>query len=418
MKFNKKSKILGMVVLGAVILVTSAFADIALGSGYYNLKSSMKTTASKLIDDVDNFSVDVIVTTKVDGKTFAESTSNMKYDIKNKAREESGTDLQKGKITENYSYHDENQRIYKNFEDGSYNVVEIQKSRKNDSKIIENPFEEEQAIDAEKIMDAFVGSLENVIQIEESDNKKIYIGNISDKEIPSLVNAISSFAFKYSILDEWTVERLNIPSPKSNIYVKDASGKAIENEEGILESGIFTASMAAKDSKGTEHIYTVEFSIDIKDINNTVVAAPNLDGKEVSYTKEGFEFDEKFIGKYKNNIVEVEDNSFVKRGERIFEITSVEKGNVKGRYYEVYNEGYEPDTVRNFDFSTKYDESEFYTILNYTDNKGEKKQGVMHRSNMQDLYVSFEVEFDEDRNGYRSNNFDDSFNSEFVRVFE
>ena len=168
----------------------------------------------------------------------------------------------------------------------------------------------------------------------------------------------------------------------------------------------------------SEHIYTVEFSIDIKDINNTVVAAPNLDGKEVSYTKEGFEFDEKFIGKYKNNIVEVEDNSFVKRGERIFEITSVEKGNVKGRYYEVYNEGYEPDTVRNFDFSTKYDESEFYTILNYTDNKGEKKQGVMHRSNMQDLYVSFEVIFDEDGSGYRSHNFDDSFNSEFVRVFE
>ncbi|NLL81983.1 MAG: hypothetical protein GX231_06725 [Tissierellia bacterium] len=418
MKFNKKSKIFGMFVLGAVLLLTSAFADIALGSGYYNLKTSIKTTAAELTDGVDNFSVDLIATAKVDGKVFAESISNIKYDINKQAIEISGTDLQKGKTIENYSYHDENQRIYKNFEDGSYSVIERHKSRKNDHKIIENPFEEEQAIDAETIMDALVGGLENLIQIEETDNKKIYIGNISDKEIPSLVNAISSFVFKYSLLDEWTVERLNIPSPKSNIYVKEASGKAIENEEGILESSIFTASMSAKDSKGIEHIYTVEFSIDIKDINSTLVSAPNLDGKEVNYTKEGYEFDEKFIGQYKSNIVEVEGNSFVKRGERIIEITSVANGNLKGSYYEVYDDGYETNSLGSFEFSSNYDESEHYTIINYRNSKGEMKQGVMHRSNMQDLYVSFGVEIDGDGRGYRSDISDDSFTSEFVRVFE
>src|SRR5690606_37388565 len=130
-----------------------------------------------------------------------------------------------------------------------------------------------------------------------------------------VLNAISSFAFKYGILDEWNADRLDVPYPKSNIYVIEASGKAIENEDGIIESGIFTASMSAQDSKGTEHIYSLEFSIDIKDINNTVVKAPNLDGQKVTYSKEGYEFDNKYIGKYKNDIVKKEDNSFVKVGE-------------------------------------------------------------------------------------------------------
>lgn len=417
MKLNKKSTILGVFVLGAIILATSAFADIALGSGYYNLKNSLKTTTAKLTNDVDNFNVDVITTVKVDGKTFAETTDNIKYDVKGQAREGSGTRLNKGKVTESYSYNDKNQTIYKNFEDGSYNVIERQKLKKNDRKIIENPFEEEQIIDAEKIIDAFVGSLEDVIQIEESDGKKMYIGNIGDSEIPPLVNAISSFVLKYSILNEYTVERLDVPSPKSNIYVKDASGKAIENEEGILESGIFIASMSAEDSNGIEHIYTLEFSIDIKDINNTVVSAPNLDGQQVTYSKEGYEFDEKFIGKYKNDIVEVENNSFVKVGERIVDITSVEDGNIRGRYYEVYNEGYEPNTVRSFKFSSSYNESRYNTILNYIENS-QQKNGIIHRSNLHDIYVAFNVTINEENGGYSHTNYDENFNGNFIRVFE
>lgn len=417
MKINKKTATILAFVLGALILATSAFADIMLGSGYYNLKNSLKTTMSELTNEVDSFSVELIASVKVDGNTFVESIDNSKYDIAAQAKETSGSYLNEGKVRENYSYNDKNQTIFKNYKDGSYEVIEKGKSSK-DRGIFENPFEDEQVMDAEKIMDALVGSLENVIQIEESGNKKMYIGDIKDSEIPPLVNAISSFALKYSIFDENTAKRLDIPSPKSNVYVKEASGKAIENEDGILESGIFTASISAEDSKGIEHIYTVEFSIDIKDINSTVVKAPNLDGQKVTYSKDGFEFDSKHIGKYKNNIVIEEGNSFVKIGERILEITSVASGNVKGRYYEVYNEGLEPDLINEFDFTSNYDDSSFYITLNYTNNKGEKKKGVIHRSNLYDIYLDLDVTFNEDGNGYSSDNYDRNFNGEFVRVFE
>ncbi len=418
MKFDKKSAIFAVFILGVMIFATSAFADIMLGSGYHSLKSSAKITMEKLTNEVDNFSIDVIMSLKVDGETFIESIDNTKFDFVSQARESSGTNLEKGELRESYWYSDENQSIYKNFDDGSYNVIEKQKSNNNDRKIFENPFGKERVTDAEKIMDAFVGSLEDIIQIEESGGKKMYMGNISDTEIPPLVNAVSSFALKYSIINERTAERLDVPYPKSNIYVIDAAGKAIENEDGIIENGIFTASMSAKDSNGTEHIYTVEFLIDIKNINNTVVAAPNLDGQQVTYRKEGIEFDAKYIGKYKNDIVKKENNSFVKQGERIVEITSVDEDSIKGRYYEVYKEGYEPDIVRNFEFISNYDESNHYTILNYIDGKGEKEKGIIHQTGVQNISVSFDVTFNEDNTGYSYSNYDDSFDSYFFRVLE
>ncbi len=88
MRFSKKTATICAFVLGgATILATSAFADTMLGSGYYSLKNSIKTTMTKLTSEVDNFSADATLSLKIDGKVFEESTSNAKFDIKNKAKE-------------------------------------------------------------------------------------------------------------------------------------------------------------------------------------------------------------------------------------------------------------------------------------------------------------------------------------------
>lgn len=418
MKLGKKTATVCAFVLGATILTTSAFADIMLGSGYYSLKESTKVTMGKLTDEVDSFTANANISFKVDGKVIKELTNSAKFDIANNSRESKDKNLEKGEIKEHYSYSDENQHIYKNLEDGSYSVVERRKTNKRNSKVIENPFEEEEFKDAEKILDALVGNLQDTIQVEEASGKKVYVGNLSDAEIPSVINAVSSFFFKYSILNERSAKELNVPYPKSNIYLTDAMGKAIENEDGIIESGIFTASISAEDINGVEHTYTLDFSMDIKNINNTVVKAPNLDGQKVTYTSEGYEFDSKHIGKYKNDIVEVKNNSFEKVGERFVEITSVKNGSVKGKYYEVYNEGYKADTVRSFDFDSKHDDSIYFTVLNYTNNNGEKKNGVIHTTNLQNIYIAFDITMDEENGGYSYSNYDSEFENTFIRVFE
>ena len=422
MKFSKKTTTICTFVLGLAILTGVALADTMLGSGYHNFKNSVKTTTAKLTGDVDNFSANLTLNAKIDGETFVGSVNDTKYDIADQAEESNESYIENGEIREQYSYSDKNQSIYKNSKDDTYNVYK--KIKNHNIKTIKNPFDDEQVKDLENILDAFVGSLEDVIQVEESNGKKMYTGNLSETQIPPLVNAISSFAFKYGILDEWNANKLGVPYPKSNIYLVNASGKAIENEDGIIESGIFTASISAQDNKGVEHIYSLDFSIDIKDINNTVVKAPNLDEQKVVYVREeSYEFDSKYIGKYKNDIVREEDGSFDKIGERFVEITSIEDGNIKGKYYEVYNEGCEPDIVRSFDFYSNYKEtSTDLSIIHYTNDMGENQEGIIDKSSVQNIRVLFNADIDiqEDGSGYSYSNtpFEEKFDDNFIRIFE
>ncbi len=418
MKYSNKTVTITVFILGAIILMTSAFADMILGSGYNSLKNSMKTTAATLTDEIDSFTANATLTLKLDGRVIEESIANAKFDVTNGTRESEDKNLRKGEISESYWYSDENQRIYKN-DDGSYNVIERKKMNDESFEVVKNPFEHEEFKDAEKVVDAFVGSLQDIIQVEESNGRKMYIGNLTETQIPSVVNAVSSFVFKYSILDQWQAKYLGIPRPMSNIYLISAMGKAVENEDGILESGIFTASISAKDSEGIEHIYTFDFSMDIKDINTTIVKAPDLEGKKVTYTKEGVEFDDKYVGKYKNDIVLVKDNAFKKVGERFVEINSVENGNLKGKYYEIYNDGYEVENTKSFEFYSNYDDNpNHYSIIRYKDNNGENKKGIIHRNDMQNINISFDVEIDEENGGYSYTYNEDGFNNYLIRIFE
>lgn len=418
MKLNKKSTILTFFILGALVLAMSAFADIKLGSGYTNLKDALKTTSSKLAGEVDNFTVDLVASLKLDGKVFEEVVSKVKFDVKNNSRETRDLNLSKGELREHYWYSDEKQSIYKNFEDGSYTVYEKRKPNvKDDKKVIDDIFEDEQMKDLEKIVDAFVGNLQDIVQVEESDGNKLYSGNLSESQIPSTINAMSSFFFKYAIMNEWNMKNWDIPYPKSNVHLVDMMGKAVENRDGIIESIIFTASISAEDENGVEHIYSLELSMNIKDINNTVVKAPDLEGKEVTYTKEGYNFDEKYIGKYKSDIVIEKNNEFIKIGERFVEITSVEDDSFKGKYYEVYKEGYEADNIRSFDFIAKYSEVGYFMEMEYINENGKTEKGVIHQLGRHNIDVNLNVEINEKNGGY-SYSSEEEFNTNFIRVFE
>jgi hypothetical protein len=420
MRLSKKATTLCAILIGAAILSVSAYADAVIGSGYNRLKNSTKYTLSKLANDVDNFSVDMILSAKIDGSTFAEETVNAKYDIANQVEESLSSTFEKGEKRENYTYRDRQQDIYKHSNEDTYYVY--QRQRNDERKIFTNPFEEEQAADAERIIDALVGNLQDVIQVEESGSKKMYMGNLSDTQVPALVNAVSSYLLKYSIFDEYNAKRLNIPQLDSNIYVRDASGKAVENEDGILETVIGSVTVAGRDPKGAEHIFTFELAISITDINNTVVAAPDLQGKNVSYSQDSsYGLDEKYVGKYKNDIIEIQDNAFVKHGERFIEITSVNNGIISGKYYEIFNDEYTDTKARNFEFTSEKSDSKrgYDTIIKYKDENGEDKTGVIYMSGLSDISITLDIIIEEHSNGgYSFTSDSEVFHGNFVRVFE
>jgi hypothetical protein len=411
MKLNKKATAGMAFVLGAALLATSAFADVILGSGYNGLKNSVKTTMQKLSTEVENFTVDLAVSIAMDDKVLEHHTQTSKYDMQKNASENISEDNMGGKITNRYSYSDMEKTISRNPEDDTYYVYENGRNQ-NSKTILDNPFEEEQAADIEKIVDAFVGSLSDVIQVVENDGKKMYTGNLSDAQVPPVWNALASYFVKYGVIDSLERNADGLKLPKNEIYVLSASGKAIENENGIIEELVGKLSLSGKLPDGTVHTYNAEMSITIKDINETVVTVPNLDGADVEYHQSYDSFGAKYIGKYKNDIVEEQKDAYVKLGERYLEITSTENDTVTGRYYEVYNDGTQGE---DFAFTAALRDNFHDYVMDYTDKDGNAKTGVIGRSGYQNLHVALDVSME--KNGYRYNGNND-YDSSFIRVFE
>lgn len=416
MKFSKKGTALCAFVVGAAVFTTTALADVIIGSGYNQLKESTKATFAKLIKDTDNFTSHANFSMKADGNVIQQATATQKYDMANKKIEtESLESDTAGKTSSYYNYSDKDKYISRYIDpDSSEEVYHVtQKDETDNEPILENPFEEDMVKDAENVVDAFVGNLKDIVQVAEADGKKMYTANLTESQVPATVNALSSFALKYSLMDGRNEQ--GIPNLASDIYVKDAGAKVIENQNGLIESAVGSINFVGKDKNGTERSFSLEISIDITDVGATTVAEPDLTGKKVEYnTAGGSSFDEKYIGTYKSDIVTKEDNRFVKIGERVLNITSVTDQGLAGNYSENYVEGRAPAQTMAFEFTGNADKRYDCKFV-YTDEDGNQKNGVIYSTgrNSQNLHVEIDVTFRE--NGYQSNS---DFNGEFIRVFD
>ena len=421
MKFGKKAASLCALVIGVCLLATSAFADVMLGSGYNSLKDAAKSTAAQLSDGIDNFTSNVTMALKVDGQVVDQSDSLVKYDNKNMRMEstESHTSVDKDAEGSNYYYRDSEKYISKHEGDDTYYL-----SRKSagidygfsDGKLINNPFEEEEAKDVEKVIDAFVGSLKDVVQVEETDGKKMYVANLTQAQIPAFANALVSFGVKYSFMDSYHTDRYGIPALTEDIYVKEGSAKAIENENGIIDSVVGSVNLTGTDKDGVVHEIVVEVSATLTDINNTVVTEPDLTDKKVEEgNASGREFDERFVGTYKNNITKMNEAGIEKIGERVLEITSVTDKGVAGRYYETRTDGGETNS---FDFAITFDDENYNHRVTYTDANGEERSGMLHRNSGDGSTLMFELNVEDSPYGGYSIRSEEDFNNSFTRVFE
>lgn len=414
MKENKKMLSALALLLGAVVLTTSALADVLLGSGYLGLKNAAKVTMNKLANETASFMVEMSGSFEIDGVVIKEASSIDKFDMINNAKEIINTDSSTGKTYYNYS--DSEISISRYGDTDTYHVYERALHGDEEYTIFENPFEEDEAKDAERIVDAFVGSLSDIVQVFESDGKKMYTGNLSEAQIPPLLNAVVSYFVKYGVITNYQHEaenQLGFTLPKNEIYLLSASGRAIENENGMLEAIVGNISLSGKGEDNSEHTYYAEFSVELKDVNSTSVTRPNLEGADVRYHTNGEVLDKKFVGKYKNDIVKEEGDRFVKLGERYVEITSIEGDKVSGRYYEVDLDG---NVDKEIEFIATPRRKFGQLVMDYTDKNGEKKNGIIGSNGHQNIYVTLDVEVLE--SGYRTINAVETFDSSFIRVFE
>ena len=406
--------------LGAVVFVTTAFADVVLKSGYDQFKDSIKSTFEG-VNKCDSYTMEVATTFKDNGKVLMSHGTIEKYDIVNVKRE-SKNFVEVANIEKEgwNSYWDKNTNVSYNLREDTYHVSKYEKERSRDEVVqVENPFEDEKVKDAEKIFDAVVGNLkEHVIFNEKGDGSKEFSGTLKDSQIPPLVNAISAFAFKEAVNPMGGGnDEMPIPYLVDNVYVKKVSGNSNVNKDGILENLFGTVVISGKDKSGMEHDLTVEAAIKVYDINSTVVQKPDMKGKKVIEEKLDNSskkyVTEKYIGDWKNDIVVEENDSLTKVGERTLKITSIDDKYVYGKYSETFKEEFKAYGAdkKEFEFKAQIPEGESGGRFEVTDTTEEYKEGSIY---FEPSSISFNFDSVRPRGGNSSQNYD----STFKRVFK
>lgn len=421
MKISKKAIPVAAFALGACLFVSTAFADMMIGTGYDGLKSSLKQTAAQMEDGLDNYTIEAMFTLEANGRVLDQSSSVQKIDtIKNASENRSTSQNASGKSTSHYSYSDPKYSVWKSGEEEKYFVTEYPDNWEyGKEKRFTNPFTQEGAPEIERIVDALVGNLRDQVQGEErSDGGVAYVGTLTEAQVPAVVNAIVSFAVKQSISDQrqFTDEANRLPNLTSDVFVKRISGAAYENEQGLLESLTGEAVLSGKDENGAQHDITATVVFRLSDVGTTTVEVPDLQGANVEkVARSGFS--SMYVGTYRNDIVLEENGEFVKIGERKLEISSVDGDTVAGKLTEYVKPEYAAKYGDVYDFDFVYEAGSFrMSTFTYTNAKGEQEHGMISPSGNAKLYLDLNIEVI-DESSYRHNSHP-YFNGEFYRVFE
>ena len=348
MKLKKRTVMLISFSLGALLFATTALADIVSKSGYEQLKDGMKTTAGKLSEELDSFTLDLTMEVKNNGQTLISSTEVSRFNRSNNARESFSSQDSVNKQSSNYyNYSDKDVMIRWGGDQETYYVTEFTSER--NQNYLDNPFHEQGAEDIERILDAVVGSLKDHVMVKEnSDGSKELTGSLSEMQIPALINAVASFQLKQEFNGrQYNGMQSNMPHLTQDIFVKEISGKSLINSDGIMESILGTVLLSGKDKQGQTHELSLEVLVKLSDINSTKVIKPDLTGKKVvtEVERSGYGTElanpQKFVGLYTNDILMEKDGEYIKIGERFVQITHIDDKAVSGRYYAEYREGFE-----------------------------------------------------------------------------
>ena len=405
MKLSKKAAVATSFILGVVILTTSAFADMVIGSGYEGLKSAAKNTFTALNGDMKNsyggnYTLDAEFNIK-DGETvIMKETIVEKFESGKNEYNSASYRIYGDDILESYHYIDDTMTISK-YRNQPYRVYLYKEGRNNvntDSFDDEDFFERDEVKSAEKVLDAFVGNLSSLINAEvKDDGKVLYTGSIDGAQIPTYANALASFVMKYAVLDEVGRGRDNpLPKIEGDVYMTGAVGKAVQNDEGLITSLSLEGYFKATDVNKTEHDYTVALYFNVYNLGATTIEIPDYKSEEYEVIEEKYEeatatedaniyevLLDSDVGEY-YRVILADDNSGKVIGSKTFKILSVdtENGVAECEYDVVYNDSETAEEKNvHYSFEAKFGDYEYYYLANfeYTDENGNTRYGLIDR---------------------------------------
>lgn len=368
MKFKKKTVMVISFALGTLMFATTAMAEVTTKSGYEQMKDSLKYTGKQTSKGLSSYTMEGSMIIKDGGTTVSYMSSTNKYNLTNKTKETIG-ETYNGKIKKgSYLYVDKNTAISKytgqepsdGYKNDNYYVANYKSHENTEYNIMpHNPFEEAGAEDLEKIADALVGNLKDIVVVNvKQDGSKELSGTVNSTQIPSIANALLSYQFK-DMFNSSDPSYSKMPKLIKDISVKNAKGSITTDKSGLIKTGLVSGVISGKDKNNTFHDLTFEMMLKIHDVNSTTVKKPDLSGKNVVEETKTSNYDkltnpEKYIGKYTSNISIEKDGKFIKIGETTVNIEKIDTESISGTYEEKYLAGYEKSSNKNFNFTGKF----------------------------------------------------------------
>jgi hypothetical protein len=381
-KLNKKTAMVISFVIGTVMFTTTAIAQVATKSGYDQLKDSVKYTAENCATKLSSFTMDMSMILKDNNTIIYTENSLNKMDVKNGASETVSNGLRNTVKTQRYSYYDKKGSLYKNYEQNVYYETEFPSPHENNA--FSNPFKEEGASDVEKIADALVGNLKDAVVVtENTDGTKTLSGSLSESQIPAVVDAVVSYYAKSRFGNNYENPNNDSTMPKitKDVFVSEVKGNMTTNKDGFIQSVLGSGVISGKDESGTAHKLTFEMLLKINNVNSTKVSRPDLTGKKVEKSVEKdyskLSNPEKYIGKYKTDILIEKEGKFVKIGEKFVDVTAIDDKGISGRHYEEYAKGYEEYATnkKDFKFAGKFENDQFNANFKVEESSKNSTQG-------------------------------------------
>lgn len=368
---KKKTAMIISFAVGSILFATSAFAEVASKSGYEQLKDGIKYTADSCANKLQSYTFNLSVVVRDNGNIIESHEGINKYDVSKNARENTSVNVENtGKKYTDYYYSDKNCSISYNSDQDMY--FENDFTSTNNEMSFSDPFKEKQAGDIEKIADALIGNLKDYVVVKQNpDGSKELSGSLSESQIPALINAVASYEIKnqfggYRAARIGINDQTAIPKITKDVFVKEVKGNMILNKDGLIQSVLGTGIISGKDDNGKEHSLSLELLGKLTDVNSTTVKRPDLTDKKVQKSTENVNNTnsnpEIFVGQYKNDIVIVKDNKFVKIGERFVDVAHSDKTGIAGRYHEEFLKGYEDYAAnkKDFRFDAKFSDKDKY----------------------------------------------------------
>ena len=269
-------KLLAGIGISGAIMLGSVYSISANTSGYDLYKSALKQTHT-----ADSATMSIKLLLKDNNKSIFSVKSLLKADVKDQV---SSITSQLANETEKTSMN-----MYK--QDGNWFVekdrTDIIYKMKMNSPHHQNSAELQD--DVENLIDVMTKNLQQQITVAEKKNGSHTIElDLTGKEIPLTVNALSTLMIKHAVMLQDTEQensdfhiKPTMPELDHDITFKQIMLEAAINKENYLEGQTVKAVVTGKDKQGKAHELSFNIKINVSDYNQTTVTPVEIPAEKV-----------------------------------------------------------------------------------------------------------------------------------------